>query len=561
MLKYCVSTVLALALLSCSGGDTQDDKDDTTTDAGASEVVIIPQDANSGGDSVTEDLEDAADDPTTEPDAVSDSTEEVVHDVVEEIGEDTSEEVDLGEHQDDPDVASDPDVEAELDLFDEAEVEIDIADEPDLGPTFGLVSVLVEDFRGPVLGVAVVFSSEEGAVLLSTTTDASGVASFEMDAGGSVTVASSGAGDSRYLRTVFGVQPFDEYYLVLPSFGVVRDPTVGRTYNSIEPPEAITGDATRYLVDNGCTTSRIEAPVTNPISLNVYGSCATDDAKRDVAVWAFKDDTVIGSAVALDQPAGLDSELVVMDEWTIGTPAVVVSLRNSSYALTILDQLNTAWADGLDYLGQGSSILVAPTNLEVAGSVELPLVPGLGDFYENWVTLGYGSGDDLAPGYLRIDQIDHTLNREPVWDLRGLTPPRVYGITVDPSNDRERVEVSWSVDGAPPNVVAEGSLEWADSDRSYYWLFLSAVEGETVIEMPAIPRSLDSWLPSSEAFIESRIQSWVTPTLSYDQLRTFIDLNKLSHFMLYGRSTQGFAKTLLGANDLFIIRSTSVNPI
>ncbi len=566
MFKYCLPTIFALLVASCSGGDTQDDNDDTTTDATA-EVIIIADDADSGGDSVAEDVvEDTAEDPMTEPDVAPDVVEDTAPEAVEEVAEDSAgEETDSGEHQDDPDVTPDPDVASDPDVADEVE---DIADEPDLRPTFGLVSVLVEDGRFPAPDIAVVFSDEDGGVLLSTVTNEEGIASHEMDAGGSITVATvtaSGRSDSYSLRTLFGVQPFDEYHLVLPAFGVTRDPIIGKTDNLVHTPDAIFNEATHYHFDNGCRTVSIESPIAGPVDLDVFGSCATEDSQRDVAVWALKEGAVIGSVAVHDQPAGPDSEVVTTnaEAWTVGAPSVVISLLNSSYALTILDILNTAWVDGMDYLGVDGSIVTAATNLEVAGSVNLPIVAGLGDFYENWVTLGYGlTDDDLGLGYLRIDQIDHTLNREPVWDLSGLIPPRMYDVAVTTSNDRERVEVTWSVEGAPANLVAEGRLTWSDSDGvSYNWLFLGPVESETVVELPTIPLSLSGWLPSGEASIQSTIQAWITPTLTYNELRTFIDLMRLSSYMLHGRSTPGFARTPLGEEDLFIIRSTSVNPI
>jgi hypothetical protein len=231
------------------------------------------------------------------------------------------------------------------------------------GPSEGTVTLtIIAD--GSVSGVPVHFQNADSSLVATVPTDASGVASASMAAGGFVTAVSPFNGDE--LFTFAGVKPGDQLHLDLPN----PPPTVSITVDAPIDPAA-----TNTLLFTTCGNATLQTAAGSgggPVGVTL-SSCS---ANVDMVVESF--DGNFAPLQALFQP-----DVAVSDGAAITLTASYQALATTNLTLAgfgastgAFVQQGIATAHGLVYPPFQSGTSIALANGTGSGSVVVPDVTG-----------------------------------------------------------------------------------------------------------------------------------------------------------------------------------------
>jgi len=164
-------------------------------------------------------------------------------------------------------------------------------------PTRGLVGVRAfSNPDRPAVGVDVVFGDASGAVLQHTQTDASGLASFTMDAGGMVTllVRNPDNEDAPSLQTITDLRPGDVVQTYASSTSSASVPRLGSVQIDF-PERRVPSGTVAIQIDLGCQSRYLYPAYGDRLQgyvVDVYQYCAQPAGALDISVTALNGDFV-----------------------------------------------------------------------------------------------------------------------------------------------------------------------------------------------------------------------------------------------------------------------------
>jgi hypothetical protein len=385
------------------------------------------------------------------------------------------------------------------------------------------VVVTVAGALGPEQGISVVWGDATGAVVATTTTDATG--STSMLASGGMVTALLGTPSSPSLYTITGVEPGDSLVIVdwtslalLPGGANI---SFSSTVNFTSLPSSVPATATsvQFLLGNDCS-SGYETPLTFPESLSLsaggyngleptcigvgplgasYGAAypalvEADDVNNDFLAFAFAKNN---SLATVDDAGALD--LAIGGAWSTATTAQTLSVTNVQVG-------DSPW---VYYSEAANGVLVTLSEQNVldgglpADQTLYATHPGFADFVQ--AEIGNGAPGGFAMMATRAPA--PTAGGTTTMDLAELgTIPMVSGTTVDTTN-AARPDIAWTGSSAPLSsataLIATASWSGSDSDggsQSGSWTVFAAAGAQSDVQVPALPASLAAWAPLAGSY-------------------------------------------------------------
>ena len=345
------------------------------------------------------------------------------------------------------------------------------AEEAPPSEDFVEITVQQRDSAEPASDVTVVFHDASGAVLSTTTTDASGKARGTIPSSGQITVVR--ADD---LLTIAGASPGASY--LVPGIPEGRQLPLGQA--TVTTPGALAGApaGATYSLSVGCSTQSFAAAATS-VTISVFPTCPADNGTVHVVARVLDDQGALLAVSAVAATASGGDWTATLPAWTQG-PGLTVDVTGAP-AGTVSIGTDVAFVlDGRVFVGGGRSAD------GTSGSFGFPVDDGAID------ALAVTTSARFSDGYATTTTIAPPSGDTQTVPLASALLPRLSNVDV---SDGVRAEMSFS---AGSLAGADGGIATFSWDETSTWRVVVPPGTASPIVLPALPDDLAAHRPSGD---------------------------------------------------------------
>ena len=388
------------------------------------------------------------------------------------------------------------------------------------GPNKGDVNITVNDAvsAAPIAGAIVVFNKADGELISSTTTDASGMVTEEINRDTTVTVGytrQEGGQNQHLILTVFAAQPLDAL-----GYGPALPPPTGAAVGSaniILPTPAPTG-ATSYSVGLSCQDVGVAALGSPQAFAFFRDSCTRGVATIDLLGLAWNlesQDTPLYYSLVNDITTSGGSFNGA--SWVPGGQFNSIQVgANSSPIDADIKLAFRAFHDGLDYSYHEPQEFAMTAGQNKSFTFEY--ITGFAEMLQVKIELTNAAGDDIRMYLQNLAVTDNVYNMSLTNDLL----PSVLGVAVDDA-DKSAPKLSWTVAEGHVGATANlGYIHWTSGTDEWIWQFIGPANMVTPVSLPTMPEAG----PVAPWPIAGSADYWVAAYVEGSNYDTFSELRK-----------------------------------